>query len=417
VIVRGRVLISLLTCVAVLAGCASTPAGPADYKRPPRDLTPPFAGAPNLPPADMTDDGPGSLAEVKPVDTLDALNDADATTVRVIYRSTDDRNGKVTPVSAVIAVPPGPPPREGWPIVSVGHQITGLASFCGPTRAENLAGIAPFLAGLIGRGYIVVMSDYQGLGVDGGPVHSILDSATLANNLIDGVRAARRVAPGSSSDRWAAFGFGQGGLAAWAAAERTTTYGAGLNMVGAVAAAPFADLSDLADAAAGGTLTREQYRLLIMLLQSLADSPAGLDLDHYRFGLAKEKWDLLLNCAPRDAAEVGRIADQLGPDDLRPDSPAATDRLRQALRQVAISSGAATPSAPVLVAFGTSDPLVPASGTERAIHAACTRGEPISIIRSIGDSGTRYQVLEDALGWMRSRFDGVPVDDICVGST
>jgi alpha-beta hydrolase superfamily lysophospholipase len=363
----------------------------------------------------MRDDGPGSLADVKPVDNLLALADGDATTVRVTYRSTDDRSGKITQVSGVVAVPPGAPPRDGWPIVSVGHQITGLGYECAPSLAEDLGGYTGFLASLIQRGYVVVMSDYQGLGVDGF-AHEALDSATLANNLIDGVRAARRVVPGSS-DRWAAFGFGQGGMAAWAAAERAGTYGAGLNLVGAVATSPFADLSDVADAAAAGTLAREQYRLLVQLLQSLSNSPGGLDIDNYRSGLAKDKWDLLLNCAPRDAAEAQRVFDRLGPDDLRPANQAATDQLRQALKQAALPAGTGTPLAPVLVAFGTSDPLVPWAGMERAIHAACVKGEPIDIMRQIGDMNSSFQVLQTSLSWMQSRFDGVPVANLCVGST
>jgi alpha-beta hydrolase superfamily lysophospholipase len=414
--VRWRALLTLLAVVALLAGCATNPpARPSDYKRPPRELAPGFAGAADLPPADMTGDGPGSLIDVQPLASMDELADADATAVRIVYRSTNNRNGEVTPVSGVVAVPPGPPPGAGWPIVSFGHQITGLPNFCAPSLVEELAGFEGFVAALLRRGYVVVMSDYQGLGVEG-PVHSPLDSATLGNNMIDGVRAARRVVP-ATSNRWAAYGTGQGGMAAWAADERAETYGAGLELVGAVALSPFADLSDLADAAATGTLTRDQYPLQIQLLQGLADADPAFVLDDYRFGLAKDKWDVLLNCRPSDATERVQTLDRLRPDDLRPASGAATDRLRQALKQAAMPANIGMPPAPILVVYTTADPLVPAAGTERALVAACIKGEPIEIMRRIGDWTTYDEViLQYSLSWMQSRFDGVPVDNICVGA-
>jgi pimeloyl-ACP methyl ester carboxylesterase len=268
---------------------------------------------------------------------------------------------------------------------------------------------------LVQRGYVVVMSDYEGLGVDG-PVHSPLDSATLGNNLIDGVRAARRVVP-ATSNRWATYGTGQGGMAAWAADERAETYAAGLELVGAVALSPFADLSDLADAAATGTLSRDQYPLQVQLLQGLANADPAFPLDDYRFGLAKDKWDLLLNCKPPNATERAQTFDQLRPDDLRPASGAATDRLREALKQAAMPANIGMPPAPILVIYATADPLAPAAGIERAVNAACKKGERVETMRRIGDSTTYEDViLQNSLSWMQASFDGVPADNICVGA-
>jgi hypothetical protein len=414
--VRWRALLTLLAVVAVLAGCApSAPTQPSEYQRPPRAITPAFGGAAELPPPDLTDDGAGSLIEVQPYTAVgNELEDANATVVRIVYRSTNYLTGEITPVSGVVAVPPGAPPRDGWPVVSFGHQITGLQNFCAPSLVEELGGSAGFVAVLLKRGYVVVMSDYQGLGVEG-PVHAPLDAATLGNNMIDGVRAARRVVP-ATSNRWAAYGTGQGGTAAWAADERAAAYGDGLDLVGAVALAPFADLSELADAAATGTLTRDQYSLQVQLLAALANADPTFNLDDYRSGLAKEKWDLLLNCRPEDADARVRTFDDLKPNDLRPNSEAATGRLRDALRQAAMPADIGMPVAPILVIYTTADLLVPAGGTERALAVACSKGEPIEIMRRIGDWTTYNEViLQYSLSWVQARFDGVPVGNICVG--
>jgi alpha-beta hydrolase superfamily lysophospholipase len=368
-----------------------------------------------LPPPNLIDDGPGSLIEVRPLTGIADFEDADAIAMRVIYRSTSGPNGAVTPVSGVVAVPPGKPPRGGWPVISFGHDMTGVASTCAPSGAPNMAGYAGLLRRMVQGGYVVVATDYQGLGVEG-PPHSLIDTATLGNNLIDAVRAARRLVP-DASNRWAAFGTGQGGLAAWAADERAATYGAGLDLVGAVALSPFADLSDLADVAANLTLKQNQYPLLVRLLQSLANTTPGFPIDDYRSGLAAERWDLLLTCAPHDPAEVVRTYREMRPDDLRPRSAAATDQLRQALKDAAVPGAAANMTAPMLVMYGTSDPLVPVAGIERSLIAGCSRDQPIEIMRRIGDTNTNNDLAYvTSLNWLTSRFDGVPTAKLCVGA-
>jgi pimeloyl-ACP methyl ester carboxylesterase len=401
--------------MAILAGCApSPPAVPESYNRPPRSLDPPFAGAAELPPPDMTNDGPGSLVEVKPLPETQAFVAANATAVRVVYRSTSS-NGEPSEVSGVVAVPAGEPPKGGWPIISFGHTLTGLGEICAPSRARDLGGYAGCMSLLLNRGYVVAMSDYQGLGIPGSE-HSALDWVTLANNMIDAVRAARRVLP-EASPNWAALGSGQGGLAAWAAAERARDYGAGLNLVGAVALSPYADLSPLADAARGGTLTAQQNRLLMVVLESLARTIPEFDLDAYRSPLVRDHWAMLTDCAPADPTTAQNIAKQLRPDDLRPRDDAATTALRDALKAAALPSAVPPAPVPVLVAYATDDPIVPQAGIAAAVKSACAAGDSIVVMKRIGDtSATSDLVIQPSLAWLRARFDGAPPIDVCVGA-
>ncbi len=148
--------------------------------------------------------------------------------------------------------------------------MTGVQKECAPSLAENLGGYASVISVLADRGYVVAMTDYEGLGMDG--QHPLLDSNTLGRNMIDAVRAARHVVP-AASNRWAAFGLGQGGAAAWAANAEAATYGAGLDLVGAVAVSPLADVTALADAMDTGTLAPAQFRLATLIVSSLALSP------------------------------------------------------------------------------------------------------------------------------------------------
>ncbi|MGE2725512.1 lipase family protein [Mycolicibacterium pulveris] len=412
---RLRLAVAVVGALSVLAGCApSPPQPPAGHNRPPHSLEPPFVGATELPPPDLTDDGPGSLVEVRPLPPNRHFTDAGVTAVRVVYRSTTTA-GQPAEVSGVVAVPAGKVPEGGWPVIAFGHTLTGVTENCAPSLAAGLGGYASAMTVMLNRGYLVMMPDFPGLGV-AGQQHAPLDWVALGNTMIDGVRAAHRVVPEAGAD-WAAYGSGQGGLAAWASAIRAADYGAGLNLVGAVALSPYADLSPLVDAAGNGNLSANQYRLLMVILQGLSHELPGLDLDAYRSGLAREQWDLLTSCAPTDPAAANSLVSQLRPPDLRPRDEAAAAALRNALSAVALPGSSPTPPAPVLVVYGTDDPLVPQAGVAQAVKQACAKGDPIVVNRRIGDTTTTNElVVQTSLSWLRARFDGQQPADICVGA-
>ena len=404
---------AVICALSVVAGCASSPPqAPPRQNRPPTTLGSPFEGAATLPPADTTNDGPGSLVEVKPLGDISYFDEVSATGVRVVYRSTDSK-GKPTAVSGVVVVPPGNPPRGGWPILSFGHEVTGVLNQCAPSLGQDLGGYASVIAVLVTHGYVVTMTDYQGLGLPDFD-HSVLDATTLGNNMIDAVRAARRVVP-SAGNRWAAYGTGQGGMAAWGATEQAGNYGAGLDMVGAVAFSPLADVSGWADAAANGTLTPWQYRLYMLALDSLSTSPDfKLNLDDYRTDVATANWGALTTCQLNPITAL-RALTLIQPSDLKPKTAAAVAVLRGDLKQLALPRGS-LPAAPLLVIYATEDPLIPPAFIEQALKTACARGDSIEVMKRVGDTNTLTQDDSDAsLAWLSARFDGQRLANICVG--
>jgi pimeloyl-ACP methyl ester carboxylesterase len=415
--VLSRVVTAVVASAALLAGCTpATPAPPAAYERPPRtQVSPDFDGAVELPPPDMSDNGPGSLVDVTPVTGMEAFDDGNATAVKVAFKSTNG-DGDPSVVTGVVVVPPGQPPKGGWPIISYGHAMTGTQPKCAPTLADKYWGYASAMMTLVGHGFVVAFPDFQGLGIGDG-AHSVVDGATLGNNMIDAARAARRVLPAASS-QWAAYGLGEGGLAAWAAAERAGTYGAGMDLVGAVAISPYANMSPLVDAAARGELTgAEQFRNYIWLLQSVANMDPDFDLDAHRSGVARDQWDMLADCAPPDPEAAKRTLDQLDPNDLRPRDAAAAADLRRRLAAAGVPSGDPMPgSAPVLVAFGGLDVTSPPDGIRRALVAACAKGERIEVLERAGSAeASNDQVVESAIGWLYARFAGERLGNVCVG--
>jgi hypothetical protein len=410
----------LVVSAAVLAGCASSPSGPSVARdlSPRSDLSPDFAGAPDLPPPDLSDTGPGSLVDSKPVIGMLAFEDANATAVKVTYRSTA-RDGTPSQATGVVVVPAGKPPKDGWPIIAFGHAMTGTQPKCGPTLADDYYGYSSAIVTLLSRGFVVAFPDYQGLGLDGQPPHSSVDATTLGNTMIDAARAAHRVLPTSSS-KWAAYGLGEGGLAAWAAAERAGIYGGGMTLVGAVALSPYADMSPLVDVAERGDLSGlADLRTYIWVLQSLANLDPSLDLDLYRSGLAREQWDVLADCGPPDPDAARRIYEDLKPNDLRPRDRAAADDLRQRLSAAGVPVRYPTPgAAPVLVTFGSLDTNSPPAGIRRAVDAACAKGDQVEVLeRAGGTEASDDQVVESAIGWLYARFTGQRLGNVCVGAS
>lgn len=406
-LVRSRRLVGLLlVCLALVPACApSVPPEPDHGPRPTRALAPEFDGPERLPPPDLVDDGPGSLIEVTELKDQHYFVIADATGYRVTYRSTSGLDGQPSVVSGVIAIPPGKAPEGGWPILAFGHDVTGVDNECAPSLADDQAGYGPVMSVMLSRGYVVVLPDYAGLGVDGAP-HTLLDSATLGNNMIDAVRAGHRLVPDSSA-RWAAYGIGEGGAASWAANLRAGEYGAGLELVGAAALSPFADLTGLAIAASQLALTPEQYRLQIFVLESL-EQTGRFDLNEYRSPKATASWNLLRDCIPENPDAAINALASLTPADLSPRDAAAAERMGAALQAAAIDQVITTPlAAPLLVVYATEDPLVRANWLDRVLRAACSEGAPIEVVREIGDPSVRTDpVLQSSLDWLQSRFDG-----------
>jgi alpha-beta hydrolase superfamily lysophospholipase len=397
--------------VVVVAGCSAREAHPPQSDRPSGSIEAPFAGAPELPPPDMTDDGPGSLVAVESISPSQDFDQVNAVAQRVVYRSTNAR-GDATTVSGVVAVPPGDPPPGGWPIISFGHDLIGLRKECAPSLADNLGGYASILSVLADRGYVVAMADYEGLGSDG--VHPALDSKTLGRNIIDIVRAARHVVPAAGT-RWAAFGIGQGGAATWGADADAATYGAGLDLVGAVAVSPIADVTALADLMETEKLEPAQYRLAALIVSSLALAPdSRISPQDFINEKAAALWGYLTNCAVVDPAQAVAAAAGLTPADFKPKTPEAAQQLRDELQSLALPDSMNL-SAPMLVVYAALDPVFLPSWTEQAIRTACSRGDPIEIKKIADVSVLTEIVLYDSVAWLQGRFSGQQAANLCVG--
>ncbi|MDT5128151.1 MAG: hypothetical protein QOH54_3795 [Mycobacterium sp.] len=358
--------------------------------------------------ADLSGTGPGSLVSALTMPGLAASSEGlHLQAARVVYRSTSGDDGAPTVVSGTVFVPLGPPPPGGWPVVAFGHGTTGIDEECAPSNSASLMGMSSVVAGLAGKGFAAVMPDYEGLGAPG--THPYTDARTAGLNMIDAVRALRATFKNVST-RWAALGHSQGGGAAWAADERARVYAPELDLVGAVALSPAADVTKLVDKAQAGTLTPDQALAFVLVVESLVRRFPVLNRDDYSHGAARRSWDVLTACAGPLVERRAQAAAGLVPADIAPSSTVAASRMRQQLQRWALPQGPL--SAPLYVVYGSNDTLIDAQWTTDAIARACSLGGPIVWDLQPG-KGHGDIDFSAALLWIVDRFASKPVTNEC----
>jgi hypothetical protein len=153
---------------------------------------------------------------------------------RIAYVSSDVNDVKTISTALVVA-PTGKAPAGGRPIVAWAHGTTGTAQNCGPSQATNPAvplnqyflmsgnswtdyGL-PAVNEMIREGYVVVGTDYQGLGSGG--KHQYMVSATQGRDVINSIRAAGSMPDTQAGKNALIYGWSQGGGATIAAASST----------------------------------------------------------------------------------------------------------------------------------------------------------------------------------------------------
>ena len=390
----------MLVIALVVGACGKRTAEP-----PP----PPPADAGVSLPGDFSGSGPGTLVKATTLPMVDRrLRAVTSVLARVTYDSTSGVTNEPTEVTGTVFAPTGKPPEGGWPILAFGHPTTGILPECGPSLSPTLMNLSSTILYFVKAGYVVAMSDFQGLG-DDRTYHPYLDATTAAYNLIDSVRAARKIVP-NASDRWLAFGMSQGAQGSFAANELAGEYGSGLNLVGAVSLSPPLDISGFADSAAAGALTKDQQPAYTALLATFAKENPAVDLDRYRRGVVKDQWDLLQQCGFTRSEERAKVLDEVTPDDLRPSSEEATTAVRDHLRESTLPRRPTT--APVLVIYGGQDALIPPAWTDAALQRACELGDVIDINLQ-PDKGHADIDVSSTLPWVAARFKGEPAPNNC----
>lgn len=155
-------------------------------------LDDPFYEAPH----EVSESPLGTLLKIeKNVDTIKYLLPPTTAFSRFIYQS-ETLNGSKVSVSAYVLWPYSPRSQpDGYPVVAWAHRTNGFDADAGLSHHKNLWQhfLAPYQIALYG--YVVVATDYAGLGVgkssSGEPiVYKYMASPSQADDVIHSVRAA-----------------------------------------------------------------------------------------------------------------------------------------------------------------------------------------------------------------------------------
>ncbi|MGU3432780.1 lipase family protein [Actinomycetes bacterium M1A6_2h] len=408
-------LISGLAVLATVTACTTMPPDTARNSvdittsyRSPSEPAPSMAGYPKI-----GGTQPGSLIDVQPFDSVEPrIVETGARAYRIKYLSTPAVGTGTVEVTGAVYVPGGTAPDGGWRVVSYNHGNTGISPECGPSLYDDLKGQWSPIASLLLNNYLVVAPDYEGLNGPGGSGlrHAFLDGASLGRNVVDGVRAAMDMRP-DIGKKWAAYGGSLGGLATWAANEQASTYGQGMDLVGAASWVPVVNVSELPAKAAQGKLTREQQHLYFLAIMGLkATLHPELDLSDYIRGSMYENRNLLVQCTGPKVQLAIAVLESVSPTDLIPVDAAAQQRMQGWLEELAVPKQKT--AAPMIVVYGTNDTLVDQPWIETALDEACAKGDSISWFLRPGEGHGDIDASQ-TLPWMNSRFDGGAPENMC----
>ncbi|WP_396895414.1 lipase family protein, partial [Mycolicibacterium sp.] len=354
-----------------------------------------------------------------------------AQATRIMYRSTDSR-GNPTAITGTYFEPDRPWPGKGpRPLIAVAPGTQGQGDQCAPSRLFGqsihfssglditLGYEQLFAATMVARGFAVVVTDYEGLGTPG--VHTYVNRLAQAHALLDAVRAAKRL-PGTSltpDGPAALWGYSQGGGASAAGAELAPQYAPELDLVGAYAGAPPADLKMMLPFIDGSALVGVMGYMLNGAIEAYPEAAPTI-----RAKLTPNGEHLLNRtrnqCSPETFLEFSfhRLSEYFVGDPLQLGNDPALSKLLGAQRV-----GGLRPNAPVFIHSNRFDSLVPWAGAHRLALDWCAQGadvqfwtneQPPFLNKLIVNHGlTLFVDGERVLRWLADRFNGVPTTPNC----
>jgi acetyl esterase/lipase len=351
---------------------------------------------------------PGSIIRVWPLAGGGPGMGGNGDAFRILYRSTDP-SGRPIPVSAAIYIPNGAAPAGGRNIIAWAHPTSGVMPPCAPSLMPDVGGMMWNLPNMISQGYIVVATDYPGLGTDG--IHPYLIGESEARSVLDSVRAARALPNTGASNRFAVWGHSQGGHAALYTGEVAARYAPELKLVGVAAAAPATYLVELFDA--DESTEQDLLAMTILSWTQLENVPVATLVEPQAMSaFEKTARDCIESVAEFEKIETDESPLKSG-QFLKVD-PAKTVPWKSIMLRN--TPGQAPAGAPVFIAQGTADTTVEPAITKRFGEALCAQGVRVSFVPLPGVTHTfaARDSANAALNWMTERFRGAPAPSSCV---
>jgi uncharacterized membrane protein HdeD (DUF308 family)/alpha-beta hydrolase superfamily lysophospholipase len=288
---------------------------------------------------------------------------------RILYTTTRDANVPAIASGLVIAsddLPAGPRPVIAW-----AHGTTGVASQCAPSLLPSRwnADVIPGVNQALRRGWVIVATDYVGLGTSG--PHPYLIGQGEARSVLDSVRAARQMPQLWLQRRTVVWGHSQGGHAALWAGILAPTYAPDVNVIGVAALAPASDLKPLV----GEVRSTLEGRVLgAYILSAYSDIYPDVSFDHYVRPAAR----VLVREAASRCLDIPDAIPSVVTAMLSRQPFYAVDPTAGALgRRLAENTPTGAIKVPLLIAQGMDDHLVLPSVQRSYVNQLCHSGQSV----------------------------------------
>lgn len=327
---------------------------------------------------------------------------------RILYSSTSGVDGeKPVVVSGAVYFPEGEPPEVGWPVVAWGHGTVGIADICAPSWAGRPWRDLAYLERWLDEGFVIVATDYEGLGTPG--IHPYMFSRSAAYSILDSVRAVLQ-SDSRVKNEVVLVGQSQGGGAVLSAGGYAASYSPDLNIRAVVAtgAGLLGAASPGALGAAGADIDpTTAYALYIALTLSAVDgiSPDRM-LSPKAMSVYSQANGRCIDGLEYDAA-MARLnwANTLGPEAL-PLLASYADRMNAPLESYAI---------PVFMGTGTADVDVPAPMQDALAAKLCEAGAVVlhQTYEGLDHSEVVNVSISDSLPFVRQLMSGEGLAGSC----
>jgi pimeloyl-ACP methyl ester carboxylesterase len=333
---------------------------------------------------------------------------------RLMYRSSDT-HGEPNAVTGTLLVPEREWRGDGArPLVSYAPGTQGVGDDCAPSKklALGLEYEGPFISGLLALGYAVVVTDYEGLGTPG--MHTYVNRAAEAHAVLDAAKAAQQVPEaGLSADSPVVLaGYSQGGGASAAAAELVDEYAPELDVKGAYAGAPPANLAEVAPVLDGHYAAGF---LGFSLLSLEAAYPDKVDLDEVVNDRGRQLLDEIADACTEDAILKYAF---MRTSNLTKDGRALEEYLDEEPYVSVVAEqriGERAPDVPVFVLHSRLDDIVPYDQGRQMAVDWCERGGTVEFTTSYVPShiGGMLRAYPQAVAWLSGMINGKAPKNTC----
>jgi uncharacterized membrane protein HdeD (DUF308 family)/acetyl esterase/lipase len=359
-------------------------------------------------PSDVPDE-PGQLLRSEPF--ARAVPDG-AQAWRILYTTTRD-DGIPALASGIVLVstdaPDGPRPMVAW-----AHGTTGYEPSCAPSLASDPfgSGALPALDDIVDNGWVLVATDYVGLGT--AAPHPYLIGQGEGRSVLDAVRATQQLDTVDVENEVVVWGHSQGGHAALWTGQLAPVYAPDVNVVGVSAMAPASDLEGLVrglPTVTGGSI----FASYVVAAYDQIYPDANVE-DYLRPAARTFVRSAAQRCLAEPSVFVSiltALSLSEDPDIFRtdPTTGAFGERLAENVPTGSVE-------APLLVAQGLADPLVLPAVQAEYVAARCAAGQELEYrtyegFDHVGVVSPGSPLVPELVAWTQKRFAGEPTTSDC----